>query len=37
MDITYCSKCGLVIWEWVKVCPECKANQEEWKEGEKVK
>ena len=36
-DMTYSGCSGVIIWEWTKICPECKANQEEWEAGSKKK
>lgn len=35
MEVKNCGNCGAVLYDWVKVCPVCEAEQEEYEEGKK--
>lgn len=34
--VTRCQCCGIYIRTWDKTCPECKAKQSEWEQGQRV-
>ncbi len=33
MDTTFCSKCGVRLWDWVEICPDCGARQSDYDKG----
>jgi hypothetical protein len=37
MNITFCGKCGELVFTWSKFCPHCLCNLDEWESGIRIK